>query len=124
MKRGDDMFHVRVRYENGEADYICMHCEEIGNVLKLQHIKYRPYKDIIYIPLGSSAIIDVQVMPWSLADDYDDTELNRRFISEFEKTEQDWWKDAVLAPVQFNQPTHEKYTERCNHVQSEGAYDE
>ena len=93
------MFHVRVRYENGEAEYICMHCEEIGNVLKLQHIKYRPYKDIIYIPLGSSAIIDVQVMPWSLADDYDDTELHRGFIPEFEKAEQGWWEKDVIAPI-------------------------
>lgn len=28
------------------------------------------------------------------------------------------------ATLQFNQPTHEEYTERCNHTQSEGAYDE
>ena len=26
--------------------------------------------------------------------------------------------------MQFNTPTHEGYTERCNHTQSEGAYDE
>lgn len=29
-----------------------------------------------------------------------------------------------LNTVQFNQPTHKGYTERCNNVQSEGAYDE
>lgn len=118
------MFHVRVRYTNGEAEYICMHCEEIGNVLKLQHIKYRPYKEIVYIPLGSSTIIDVRVTPMSLAADYDDSELRKEFLTEFERNELDWWEKAVLAPVQFNQPTHEGYTERCNHTQSEGAYDE
>lgn len=73
------MFHVIVRYTNGEAEYICMHCEEIGNVLKLQHIKYKPYKEIVYIPLGSSAIIDVKVMPMS-------------------KEELGWWEKSVIAP--------------------------
>ena len=100
MGGGDILVNVRIEYTDGKIeDYICQQVEEIGGSLKLKHIKYYLYKHVIYIPLGSTAIKSVDVKPWSLADDYDDTELHRGFISEFEKAEQSWWEKDVIAPL-------------------------
>ncbi len=94
------MQEVRIEYTDGKIeDYICQQVEEIGGSLKLTHIKYCRYKHVIYIPLGSTAIKSVDVKPWSLQADYDETEQHREFISKFEKNELHWWEKDVIAPI-------------------------